>query len=230
MTDILGITIHEVGVAITDLVLFAESFLFAYLLGHKDTISILLKKLFMVMFLSLAASSFLGAIFHAFFPAKLSTTAGFGMWILVTASIGVTASAIWCINALLIKGEGLLRLVFPLSVLYLATLVYWVAFIDHSFFIIILFYLPAIVVFILISLFMYLRNHKKAWAYLFAGLTLSLLAATVQQSGIVIHPRYFDHNALFHVIQAVALLLIFLGARFLLLLNQPSGIKSFSID
>ncbi len=40
-----------------------------------------------------------------------------------------------------------------------------------------------------------------------------LVAAGVQQLGIALHPVYFDHNALYHLIQAVAVLMLFLSAR-----------------
>jgi hypothetical protein len=46
------------------------------------------------------------------------------------------------------------------------------------------------------------------------GLALTFVAAAVQQLRIAIHPVYFNHNALYHVIQAGALLLIFVAARF----------------
>ena len=68
MIDILGITIHEPDVSLTDLVLFFESLLFAGFLYRQNTTSVLLRMLFVVFFLSIAASSFSGAFFHAFFP------------------------------------------------------------------------------------------------------------------------------------------------------------------
>lgn len=219
MIDILGIQIYEADVAITDLILFAESILFAYLLWKQNTKSILLRQLFIILFLSLATSSALGAIFHAFFPARIATTGGFGLWILVTTAIGVTASTTWCINALIVRGRGLFRIMLPFAIFYLATLIYWVTFINHEFITIIMFYLPPLVVFTLIAFFMYLRYRTKAWAYLLGGLILSFTAAAIQSLGISIHPVYFNHNALYHVVQGIALASIFLGARFLL--KQP---------
>ncbi len=40
-----------------------------------------------------------------------------------------------------------------------------------------------------------------------------LLAAAAQQAKIGINPRFFDHNALYHLLQAVALFMVFLAAR-----------------
>src|SRR5205823_6043329 len=46
-----------------------------------------------------------------------------------------------------------------------------------------------------------------------AGLGLIFIAAAAQQARIALHPRYFNHNALYHLIQALALWLLFLGLR-----------------
>jgi hypothetical protein len=45
------------------------------------------------------------------------------------------------------------------------------------------------------------------------GMVLTLVAAVVQQRRIALHPTYFNHNALYHAIQAIALGLIYVGAR-----------------
>src|SRR5207245_2244030 len=44
---------------------------------------------------------------------------------------------------------------------------------------------------------------------------LVLSAALLQQLGVGIHPVYFNHNALYHVFQAIALFLFFLGGQWL---------------
>jgi hypothetical protein len=44
---------------------------------------------------------------------------------------------------------------------------------------------------------------------------LTLVAAAVQQARIALHPTYFNHNALYHLLQAIALFLIFRAAIFL---------------
>jgi hypothetical protein len=46
-----------------------------------------------------------------------------------------------------------------------------------------------------------------------ASLGLTFVAAAVQQARVALHPRYFDHNALYHLIQAAGLYLVFRGAR-----------------
>ena len=42
---------------------------------------------------------------------------------------------------------------------------------------------------------------------------ISLFAALIQQLRVALHPVYFNHNALYHVLQAIALDLVFLASR-----------------
>jgi len=43
------------------------------------------------------------------------------------------------------------------------------------------------------------------------GIPLTFVAATVQQRRLAVHLPYLSHNALYHVIQGLALLMIFTG-------------------
>ena len=45
------------------------------------------------------------------------------------------------------------------------------------------------------------------------GMALSLAAAGLQHFRIAIHPRYFDHNVVYHVVSGLALGLIYVGVR-----------------
>ena len=88
-----------------------------------------------------------------------------------------------------------------------------VLFVSHSFTIAVIHYLPAAVFLLGAFVFVYVRQRNGFLLAGIAGLVLSFVAAAVQQSGMGLHPVYFNHNALFHVIQAFALLLVFLAAR-----------------
>jgi hypothetical protein len=59
----------------------------------------------------------------------------------------------------------------------------------------------------------YRRRRERAVLWGIAGLALSYGAAAVQQSETAMPALKLSHNALYHLIQAVALLLIFLAAR-----------------
>jgi hypothetical protein len=54
------------------------------------------------------------------------------------------------------------------------------------------------------------RDPASRW--ILAGVGVSVLAAGVQASGFALH-RHFNHNDLYHVIQVVAMVLFYVGAR-----------------
>ena len=64
----------------------------------------------------------------------------------------------------------------------------------------------------LVGVRLYVRPLDGAGRLLIAGVALSAAAAAIQQSGLSIH-RNFNHNDLDHVVQAVAIWLLYLAAR-----------------
>ena len=214
--DFYGISIHEFDVAITDLLLFIESVFFAYFLYKQQSSQVLLRRLLIFLFISLSISSLLGALFHAFFPGKVTTIIGFIFWMLVANSIGITASVVWSINALISKGSKFFKTTLPFVAVYMIVFAHTMLFINYQFKTIILFYAPPMLILALVSLLKFFRKHSYAWIGLFIGVTLSFIAATIQYLKISVHPVYFNYNALYHVIQAISLAIIFLSFRLIL--------------
>ena len=58
-----------------------------------------------------------------------------------------------------------------------------------------------------------IRARSAGWTIVAAGIALSCGATLLQQAHVAIHPRYFDHNALYHVLQGGALVLLYVGFR-----------------
>jgi len=88
-----------------------------------------------------------------------------------------------------------------------------VLFIRRDFLVAILGYLPALIFVGEAFLLAHLRNKKPAFLVGFLGVCVMLFAAATQQAKLGIDPRYFDHNALYHFLQAIALFMVFLAAR-----------------
>jgi hypothetical protein len=65
---------------------------------------------------------------------------------------------------------------------------------------------------VLVGVQLFARRLDFGGWLLLAGVVLSLVAAGIQQSGVAIH-RYFNHNDLYHVVQAVAVWFLYLAAR-----------------
>jgi uncharacterized protein DUF6962 len=84
--------------------------------------------------------------------------------------------------------------------------------VDESFTTIVRFYVPALLLFLAAATARALRSGG-GWTLIALGLTLSAVAALLQQLEIALHPVYFDHNAVYHLVQAAALVLLYLGFR-----------------
>jgi hypothetical protein len=88
-----------------------------------------------------------------------------------------------------------------------------VIFVTDAFLVAIVNYLPS-TLFLIVAFFAHYRAHAEVPLLVgLTGLILTLVAAAVQRAGIGF--PHFNHNALYHLLQGVALLLIFVAARFL---------------
>jgi len=189
--------VNEPAVVLTDWLLTLECGLFAALTRGR----------FAGFFAALALASLLGGAVHGFFHGALWWHVA--IWrgaLLATGAAALFAAE----EALLLLGarrfRGLVRAVFAA---YAAALAIGL----DRFGLVVAVYLPAAA--LLLAGFARtarLRGEPRvalgAW-----GLGATLVAAPVQQLRLGVHPAYFDHNAVYHVIQAAALLLVFAGAR-----------------
>ena len=76
---------------------------------------------------------------------------------------------------------------------------------DQEFRVAVIHYLPA-ALFLLVAILV--RNHRTrhpGFRIGAIGMVLTFAAAAVQQLQIGVHPVWFDHNAVYHVVQAAAL-------------------------
>jgi hypothetical protein len=209
--ELFGLTIHDPDVVFTDLGL---AFLGAFLslrLRTRDPGQF--SGAGAALMAGLASAAFWGAVFHGFFPAETETTGGFVAWIPVVLSIIVAAGAMLNLALRLLtpslpfSGRRIILVTYTLSFLAVVLLV------DESFTSIVRFYVPVLLLFLMGAARQALGDRRSGWGLVTGGLLLSVAAAVLQQAQVVIHPDYFDHNALYHVVQAIALLVLYLGFR-----------------
>jgi len=170
-----------------------------------------------IMMLGLASAALWGAMFHAFFPANTATTAGFLVWLCVAFSIAVVAESLLDMALAIFFARfapgvrpGVRRaIVFGYCVLFACIIL----FVDESFTTVTRLYAPAVLLMLFAAQYQASRTGNSTWMLISGGLGLSMLAALLQQARIAIHPVYFDHNALYHVVQAAALVLLYFGFR-----------------
>jgi hypothetical protein len=208
--------VTEPDVTITDFLLTVEAGIFAGLLARTGAPSPI-RTWFVVFFGATALASLSGGLVHGFFPTagpapSRALAAGNALWRTVLVSLGVVALAAWAIGARLLAADRVAGLVTAAAwtefVVYAAV----VLVVTDAFSAAIVNYLPA-TLFLLAAFVVAARSADGTPLRLGVwGLVLTLVAAGVQRARLALHPVYFNHNALYHLLQAVALFLIFRSA------------------
>jgi hypothetical protein len=204
----------EPDVTLTDYALFAECAAFAWLIARRPANLLGLRRWTVLFFLFTAVAALLGGTVHGFFAD--ADGVGRVLWKISMLAIGATALTGWAIGARLLFGndeaDRVLGIAGVLTVAYAAVIV----FVADAFWIAVAAYLPA-AAFLLAGFLRAAVRGRAWWAWLGAvALVLSFVAAAIQQLRISLHPVYFNHNALYHLVQAVALALLFKASRGLL--------------
>jgi uncharacterized protein DUF6962 len=212
VTELLGIPIHDPDVALTDLGLALLGGFLGWLLWGAPGRSAL-RTNGAVLMGGLASAALWGGIFHAFFPEGTATLPGFLTWIPVTLSIAVAATAMLSLGLRLLLPGIPSRIRRLLLATYGAAFVLVVLLVHESFSTIVYFYTPALLLLLFAAARLAVRNRDAGWAFISAGLVISMGAAVLQQARVAVHPVYFDHNAVYHVVQALALLFLYAGWR-----------------
>lgn len=202
----------EPAVALTDYGLAIECAVFVIALARLDARDRELCFWFIVFFASIGAASLLGGTVHGFYLASLSPGRRI-LWPATLMAILVTSLAAWNIAAVLQLEGRKAALVRRLAIAQLVLFSLVVLFVTNKFYVGIIAYLPS--TFFLLCAFIAANRRRPdpAIRWGVTGLALTLVAAGVQRLHVSIHPVYFNHNALYHVIQGAALGMIFVPAR-----------------
>jgi hypothetical protein len=205
---------HEPATAITDLLLAIECGILALVAAGVRTRNHPLRGSTVLLFWALALAALLGFVTHAFIPNETSRLFAV-VWRILLLSIAVAGSATWSAAGLLWPNLRLQRAAVQLagiSLMVFAALIllnvrHW----AEGYGIALLSYGPAML-FLLASFAVAARTQQRTRSIFgVLGVLLSFAAAVIQQSSWSVGP--LDHNALYHVIQAIGLVLIFIGLR-----------------
>ena len=85
---------------------------------------------------------------------------------------------------------------------------YWILAINYQYATIIWFYAPALLAFGVTALYNSVKK-KRGWSMILLGILLSAIAALTQLSNLSVIG--LDHNALYHLLQALALIVLYVG-------------------
>jgi hypothetical protein len=210
VTGLLGITVHDPDVAFTDLGLALLGGYLGWRLWYAPGQRMLLRSGALLMG-GLASAALWGAVFHAFFPAGTATLSGFLAWVPVALSIVVAASAMLELSLCLLLPRIQLRARRSIVATYAASFAVVVLLVDESFSNIVYFYTPALILLLIAAGQQAIRSRDTGWTLIAIGLIMSAGAAMLQQAKVAVHPVYFDHNAVYHVVQGIALVFLYLG-------------------
>ncbi len=199
--------LHEPVVVLTDYLLAVECGVFATLLVRRGA-----DAAWSTVFAATSVASLLGGTVHGFFPSDAESLASRALWVITMLCVGVTAAALVRVGAGVGWGRERARTLNPGLGMALIGYVGVVLFVSRDFNVAIAAYLPAA----LFTMFAFARNgwrgRPAGVAPALSGIAITIGGAAAQSVGIGLHPVYFDHNALYHVVQAVALYLLFRAA------------------
>lgn len=200
---------HEADVALTDFALAVECAVLAAVAARR-LVPGSYRTWVLTFFVSIAAGALCGGMAHAWFYG--SSGAAQAVWVATMLAVGVTALACWNLGAEVWgkKWRGLRIAVAVQFGLYAAFVLAG----ARAYKFVIADYLPA-------ALFLLVAGVVVRRWMLVAGLALTFAAAAIQV--LRVDAPGISHNALYHVVQAVALVGVFLGLKAPGLKPEPLG-------
>jgi hypothetical protein len=165
-----------------------------------------------IFFATLGLAALTGGTVHGFFPDERSL--GFRiLWSITLLAIGGTAVSAWAIGARLVLHERPADRLIATAAAVFAGYAVLVLFVTQSFALAIAHYAPSALFLLSAFAVRYARTRAPHLGLGASAVALMLIAAALQRLAVAPHPVYFNHNALYHAIQALALLLLYHGAR-----------------
>ncbi len=164
----------------------------------------------MGLFAGSGAAALFGGTVHGFFGD--AATLGYRLlWPATILTVGATGLAAWGLGARVDGRPAGTRWVTRLAGLAYAAYVAIVLAGWQAFAVAVAFYLPAVIYLTVRFARAYRRRATASRRRALTGLGLTFAAAAIQQLQVPIHPVWFDHNALYHVVQAAAFILLYQG-------------------
>ena len=166
-----------------------------------------------LIFACLCASSVTGGSYHGFFAGGTEDATGWSVWITTMLILGVAAALTWIFFILLLGGARGLRAVVPAVAAAFLVYAYVVVRIDHSFRVSAIASAPAVLAVLVLMLVRAVRDRHRNATLASAAIVLMLAAAVLQQLHVGLHPVWFNHNALYHLLEGIALAVLFVALR-----------------
>lgn len=193
---------HDTAVTLTDYLLTLECLVFVGLLRRAPRASRTPAEVF---FVALAVASAAGGTVHGYFP-EVAQLGHQVLWRLTLLSLGVASFGLFGVSLTVLKSPSwALRTITALTIAYSA----YVLADLRPFLVGILFYVPALLLLAGVCAFQYVKYRRQGAKCGFFGVLMTFLASGLQQAHVGLHPTYLNHNALYHLLEALALFFFF---------------------
>jgi hypothetical protein len=167
---------------------------------------------FLGLFASIGVASLLGGVVHAI--NQPSSDLVKTLWLLTILNVGVSSYNIWIINMRLLLPDSLFRYGSMIGRLFFVVFALFVIFVNRQFFVAIVSYMPPAILLFFILLTRSLRERNRFYFLGLMGLVLTFVAAAIQHFQWGIEGLGLDNNSLYHLVQALGLVGIYLfGSR-----------------
>lgn len=216
-------TVMEPDVTLTDVGLAIECGIIAVLLYRQPLTRRALRRWFIGFFVATGVAALGGAVAHGFIVDKQSTVHT-AVWTITLLAIGAAALAAWGAGACLVLSDAWGRRVVRAARVGFGVYAAVVVFVSHDFGVAVGFYVPAAAFLSIAFLVAHRREPQRHLLAGLAGMVLTFAGTAIQQTGLVLHPRYLDHNAVYHLVVGVGLVLVYRAARGVLLSTAGGGI------
>jgi len=210
------LAVDEPDVTLTDVGLALETAIFAAVLARTPTHRSRQRRWSIALFSAAAAASIAGAADHGFLRREGCKRGRDILQVTTLLALGASAVSLAAIGAEIgLPRAAARRLIASTTVV--ATAYGLIVLIGpRDFRIAMLAYVPSALFLLWILCRRYAHQRDRGSLLGIAAVLVALVAAAVQRLEIGLHPRYFGHNALYHVIQAASFALFFVAARDLL--------------
>lgn len=198
----------EPDVTLTDYLLTLECGVICWLLWRRALARPALRAWTIVFFAATGAGALAGGTVHGFFLDE-SLTGYRILWPLTLLLLGVAALAVWNIGGRFWLGDGGAGWVSAAAGLAFLAYGAVVLFVSQGFIVAVVNYLPASLFLLVALVSAYRKRPSRPLIAGIVALLLTFASGALQQAGVGLHPVYFNHNALYHLLQAIALWLLY---------------------
>lgn len=211
-TTLTWMGIAEPDVTLTDYVLFLEFSILAWLLCRKPRHPI--RTLMAISLFSSGISALLGGTVHGFFSDE-KTLPCILLWRGTLLGLGVMSWSFFMLGTNIIIPKKYYTGLFYFACLQLAIYTIIVLFVSQAFWIVIINYLPASLFILVASIIKWIKSRQNIWLGFIIGVFLMLVASFIQSFHIALHPIYFNHNAMYHLVMFIAVFGLFYTSYYL---------------